>query len=184
MDDKLTIAVSSSHPSLANLYPQPPSLIAILNAAYDPSLTIEPEARWLKSAWHYIGSLVYVSSLRPIQYSSVPFLKNSFFHALRPDSILPSLCADPSVQLFRSELHYRSYQPKSQLVGQRVARYIDIIRCTPPDLLLTLLQYKTAEHHKHLGDPLSFVISNYTKAARFRLDLPSPKDVLSPLYKR
>ena len=80
-------------------------------------------------------------------------------------------------QVYRTEHHYNSYQPRYMLRGQRFGRILSALRQTDAKYREIVLVCKVFEYKFMLGDPTSFQKS-YLYLIQLQFDLPVIKLLL------
>lgn len=149
------------------------------HSSYDPTLTIEPEAPWLHHSYLFLGRLLWRATLNPVSYHLLYFIKNLFTISFKPSPIYQ----DHSIQIFRSELPYHAYQPRSMLFGQRTGMLHQALRSTDPPYHNLVLAAKLLEYAYYLQDPIPFMHS-YCLCISTTYPLTTPLKILHHLKKQ
>ena len=119
------------------------------------------------------------ASLDPASYSIIYFIKNLFTIAFKPSHIY----TDHSTQIFRSELPYHAYQPRSMLFGQRVGMLYQVVRSSDPQYHNLVLAAKLLEYAHYLQDPLPFM-SSYCRCIKHHYPKLHTESILQTLKTR
>ena len=144
VDDKFlqVLVQDCSSSSVCHAY----NLVEEFNQCYRKGLNVAPEEGHGFGYYLFIGHLMVKG--KDFHWGLIHYSKN-FFHALRYAFGFRS-------QAIRSEQHYKSYQSLQTLCGQRVGRYLAIIKGTDPEFHLFVILGKVFEYCVMLGDPWEF----------------------------
>jgi len=165
VDDKFSQAIATTTTESVH------AAVALMNQCnghYRDTLKIGEEDPIADGLFIYLGHLLIRET--PLHWGLMHFMKNMYYTAIT------GLFSATS-QVYRTEHHYHSYQPRYMLRGQRFGRILSTLRQSDPKYREIILVCKVFEYRYMLGDPISFQKS-YLYLIQLQFDLPVIKLLL------
>lgn len=131
------------------------NLLGFLNNNYPPPLVVKPEPSFHRMAI-FLGVILIQANRGDSIHLGMMILNKNFLYG-----VIAGL--SPFQQIWRSEHHFDSYQPRSVLMGQRYGRFCSVLALTDPEFHYLALLMKCYENIVMLGDPVSFCITALRK---------------------
>ena len=176
VDDKMTQVLLGGDSAVTQ---RADAALKKLAASYNPALKlgVEPPLRVAPTMHKFIGNILVKTG--PLHWSIVHYAKN-ILHMLKEDTTYTLKTKTPSGQteyrqLYRTELHHDSYQPRSSLRSQRLNRILATEKATDPEWKVLILSCKFFEYTTMLGDSFAYATRLF-KDAKHSSDFPDCYD--------
>ena len=158
----LALHTATSH----RTFHDPDVVMALYNSKYDATLTIKRETPFIHQSWLFLGRLVFRRDTPGVFSLGIMHFNRNVLLPLLKTLVYPPQ-QFKGKQIYWSELHHLSYQPRSSLLGQRLGRLMEVGRSSDPPYRQLAFLLKLYEYRFLLHDP-PWLMHHYCRTASLR----------------